>query len=119
MKREILFRGWSELHNKWVEGNFTLDAIGKPRIIKVHSSGQGLTFIPVHPDSVGQFTGMLDIDGNKVFEGMKLHRHLGVYWTVSFKDSKWVAIPETDSSLYLDASQFKECKITGNTFQPK
>jgi hypothetical protein len=69
MKRQILFRGWSELHNKWVEGNYVVDAIGGSRIVKPDSSGQGLTFIPVHPDSVGQFTGCLDCHRVKVFEG--------------------------------------------------
>jgi hypothetical protein len=69
MKRQILFRGWSIIQTKWVEGDLVYDAIGLPRIAKPDSSGQGLTFIPVHPDSVGQFTGLLDMDGNKVFEG--------------------------------------------------
>jgi hypothetical protein len=116
MKREILFRGWSEDLQKWVEGGIYTH---QNDVAIIHKHGNNLMqHTPVNPDSVGQFTGMLDIDGNKVFEGMKLHRYLGVYWTVSFKDSKWVAIPETDSGLYLDASQFKECKITGNTFQP-
>ena len=112
MKRQILFRGYSESLNKWVEGDLVHDGL----TIRIKTTNAS---IPVHPDSVGQFTGLLDMDGNRVFEGMKLHRHLGVYWTVVFQDSKWIAIPETDSGLYLDARQFKECKITGNTFQPK
>ena len=73
MKRQILFRGWSELHNRWVEGNYVVDAIGGSRIVKPDSSGQGLTFIPVHPDSVGQFTGKTDVNLNSIFEEMTVY----------------------------------------------
>jgi hypothetical protein len=126
MKRQILFRGWSELHNKWVEGNFTYDAIGGSRIIKTDSSGQGLTFIPIHPDSVGQFTGLLDCNGVKIFEGDKLQ------WTssnpFSLGEIRDVQVNYVQAQFWCYGSigiylaellANEKVKITGNTFQPK
>jgi hypothetical protein len=119
MKRQILFRGWSELHNKWVEGNYVVDAIGGSRIVKPDSSGQGLTFIPVHPDSVGQFTALCDMEGNKVFEGDWIRVAPGYSSYIAFKDAMFVSVythPEDGEELPLtDIGKFT---ITGNTFNP-
>ncbi len=114
MKRQILFRGWSELHNKWVEGNFTYDAIGGSRIIKTDSSGQGLTFIPVHPDSVGQFTGEIDINGVKVFEG-DIDED-GSF--VEYSNGSFI-LTDKETSQYVFIGDCDFIEITGNTFQPK
>jgi hypothetical protein len=121
MKRQILFRGWSELHNKWVEGNFTYDAIGGSRIIKTDSSGQGLTFIPVHPDSVGQFTGLCDMDGNKVFEGdtiASLERKSAQSVIFINGAFRLAGYSDNNKAPILDSFEAGAIKITGNTFQP-
>jgi hypothetical protein len=121
MKRQILFRGWSELHNKWVEGSFTYDAIGEPRIIKVDSSGSGLTFIPVHPDSVGQFTGLCDMDGNKIFEGdtiISLERKSAesvIFINGAFRITGY---SDNNKAPILDSFEAGALQITGNTFNP-
>jgi hypothetical protein len=110
MKRQILFRGWSSLQARWVEGNFTYDSIGQPRIIKVESSGQGLTFIPVHPDSVGQFTGVWDMEGNKIFEG-DINQDGRV---VEFRYGSFILTNK--KTALLGGGRF--IHITGNTFNP-
>ena len=117
MKRQILFRGYSELHNKWVEGNFTYDAIGGSRIIKTDSSGQGLTFIPVHPDSVGQFTGEMRHD-IKIWEGDTFNPIYGESGVIVFVDGAFMV--KTTNNLYHLKECMKECAftITGNTFKP-
>ena len=78
MSREILFRGRKCRNNigDWVEGGFTPDAIGNPRITTVDSSGAGLEFHEVIPETVGQFTGLRDNkrtkefpEGQRIFEG--------------------------------------------------
>ena len=65
MKREISFRGKSKRTGEWVFGNlFDKDTKGRTHI--------GTTVrrcFDIDPETVGQFTGMMDISGEELFEG--------------------------------------------------
>lgn len=65
--REILFRGKRTFCNEWVYG----DLVHYPDRVKIdtHETGQPWRGYDVFPETVGQFTGMTDENGAKIFEG--------------------------------------------------
>ena len=65
--RKILFRGYDAVGDKgWVYGDFThgLKILADRDVQRVMVGGY-----EVYPESVGQFTGILDMNGKGVYEG--------------------------------------------------
>lgn len=107
-------------NGEWVEGDLMKESYGA-RIIE-HTS-KATNWIAVDPNTVCQFTGLTDCEGNEVWEGDIVEREIydlykgstKVKAVVKYMDGEFVAITGgVPYSLY-----FKYIKVVGNKFDRK
>lgn len=69
MKREILFRGKRLDNGEWVYGYYCKTEFRSTIIPSMGIDRNGIMHIEVDPDTIGQFIGMTDKMGKRIFDG--------------------------------------------------
>lgn len=128
--REILFRGKCIDTSKWVYGYFVKyqPRVNKDELISSILSAYAcdlyLPVIKVESETVGEYTGLKDKNGTKIFEGDIVditddngeHSELGCgIGDIEFYDGLWYINGEINNSLY-DLNNCYYIEVVGNVY---
>lgn len=118
MSREILFRGKSLITNEWVYGYYGVTIMGN------HYINNGRNNINTHTSidfkTLGQYTGLNDKNGVKIFEGdlIQLCDNKKGLLVVEFKNTYvggWVlTLDSTNVHISLGARNIGDLEVIGN-----
>ena len=124
--REILFRGKRVDNGEWVYGSLIVDYSDRcfifesSRFLDFKQHYIAEYFIEVIPDTIGQFTGLTDKNGTRIFEGDKVKFIDIISTTIPFTESVnevfwWnefscFSLKNTES----DLTFLTHCEVIGN-----
>ena len=127
--REILFRGKRLHDNKWIYGNFVSDCEGNPHIIEPrffcedghHLQYEDNTDTPVFiiPETVGQYTGLTDKNGVRIFEGdiVSLVKHDSLIYKVVYVPCRYELVNSKGVNCFvLDIYKSENIEVIGNIY---
>jgi len=119
MNREIKFRAQRTDTKEFVYGYYVKDPIGNYRIyLKPFEEATSNTYYTVIPDSVCQFTGLLDKKGKEIYEGDILKLSNKEIIEVSFKSGKYLGV-RNNGTVSLSSFYWIYAEIIGTIYENK
>lgn len=122
--RTIKFRGKSIDGKEWLYGDL-VSSVDKKRFAILVNDKENYDECEVAPKTIGQFTGLYDCDGNKIYEGdiVKWEKD-GLMYLVKFWDGMFYAsVKECNDGIFggfplhtLTKHDDRKCEIVGNIY---
>ena len=109
--KEILFRGKRKSNDKWIEGYIYKQIVN---LNDEYYIRRGDTDYLVVPETVGQFTGLLDKNGNKIFEG-DIVKHEGKIYEMKYLEKYARFAPSNEHSVFMVCA-FNRLEVIGNIY---
>ncbi len=119
--RTIKFRGKGKKDGKWYFGNlYDIDTYGRTHICTINGG-----CLDIDHETVGQFTGLYDCNGNKIYEGDIVEWEKdGLMYVVRFwRGMFFASVQECNEGILggfplhaLTEYEYRKCKIVGNIY---
>lgn len=122
--REIKFRGKREEDGNWVYGNLIFNDVIVGKLVEFCDEYYNTEFwCEVHLETVGQYIGLKDKNGNEIYEGdvileVTLDDEDSVYEVVWRQDDcSWIFRNRDYDWFHSLDIRFENCKVIGNIFE--